>query len=250
METAIQFFTHGKEYKSVKTVVMDQDVGVVVGRGHVITIDNRKNPVIKVGDVVKVKGMAGHFSIRGVEMQRGNPSVGLVIKPFEGVVKETMNTLEDAKTYVRAKRDEGVPCPCCGQMCKVYPRSLNAAMARFLIWLVREYEERKKDDAATDLWISVNEGPLIQHRKGGGDFAKMEHWGLIEQMANDDETKRTSGFWRPTQSGIDFVYYRITVPRKAMLYMNECIGFSEEKINIREALGTKFDYQELMGEKQ
>lgn len=234
----------------MKTIEITNDVGVVAGRGHVVLVDGRKTPMLKVGDVVKIKDRAGHFSIRGIEMQRGSPSVGLVIKPFEGVVQETIHTLEDAKTYVLSKRDEGVPCPCCGQYCKVYPRSLNAAMARFLIWLVREYETRKKTDAATDLWVSVNDGPLIQNRKGGGDFAKMEHWGLIEQMANDDDTKRTSGFWRPTQSGIDFVYHRITVPKKAVLYLNECVGFSGEKINIREALGTKFDYQELMGEKK
>lgn len=249
METAVVIYMHGTERKTVKTIEITNDIGVVAGRGHVVTVDNQKSPTLKVGDVVKIKNKAGHFSIRGIEMQRGNPSVGLVIKPFEGVVNETIHTLEDAKTYVLAKRDEGVPCPCCGQYCKVYPRSLNAAMARFLIWLVREYEARKRNDAATDLWISVNDGPLIQNRKGGGDFAKMEHWGLIEQMQNDDETKRTSGFWRPTQSGIDFVYGRVMVPKKAMLYMNECIGFSEEKINIREALGTTFDYQELMGEK-
>ena len=148
-------------------------------------------------------------------------------------------TLVDARAYVRANRGEGVECPCCDQYARVYERSLNYAMARFLIWLVKAYESCAR-------WWSVNDGPLIQNRKGGGDFAKMEHWGLIISCPNEDSTKRMSGFWRPTKRGIDFVYRRIQVPVRIHLYHNQVVGWSPEMTTVVEALGKKFDYAELM----
>ena len=151
------------------------------------------------------------------------------------------SSLESAENYVLENRCSGVECPCCGQYCKIYERSLNYAMARFLIWLVRSYLGCRR-------WWGVNEGPVIQHRKGGGDFAKMEHWGLIVSRPNDDPKKRMSGHWKPTEKGIDFVYGRIYLPAKVHLYNNQAVAWSSEVINIVDALGKKFDYRELMGE--
>lgn len=151
-------------------------------------------------------------------------------------------TLKEAQEYVERGRVKGVACPCCNQYAKDYRRQVNRAMARFLLWLVEEFEAREDKDA----WISVNDGPLIQHRRGGGDFAKLAHWGLIEQMPNDDANKRTSGFWRPTQKGIDFAHDRITIEKYLTLYNNEVLAVSKEMVSIRDALGKNFNYAELM----
>lgn len=243
----------------MKTIDIESDLGLVVGKGHVVILDWGANSdlfnahgvlEIQAGDIIRIKGKSGRFVVRDIEYapdptQSKKPHTGsLVIKPVAASAQADIKTLADAITFVNVGRDAGVTCPCCGQYCKVYHRALNAPMVRFLIWLVKEFESR--GDAKT--WVNVNDGPLIQHRKGGGDFAKMVHWGLIEQMANIDDTKRSSGYWRPTQSGIDFVYNKIDVPKKVLLYLNEPVGYSAAHITVREALGTKFNYRELMEE--
>ncbi len=145
------------------------------------------------------------------------------------------------KTMALAENDpRGAPCPCCGQVCKVYKRHINSPMARFLLWLVRSYDAQPR-------WIHLKQFPMIQNRRGGGDYGKLVHWGLIEQKPNDDEPdKRTSGEWRPTPKGVEFAHRRIKIPDAVFLYDNIRQGFSDINIDIEYALGQNFSYQELM----
>lgn len=155
----------------------------------------------------------------------------------------TAQTVQDArdKTMAKAENDKaGTCCPCCGQRCKVYKRHLNANMARFLIWIVRSYEQNPR-------WITLKEFPLMSNRRGGNDYAKLAHWKLIEQKPNtDDPDKRTSGEWRPTPKGIEFAHLRVSVPDAVFLYDNVVQGFSDHKTDITTALGKEFSYSELM----
>lgn len=133
---------------------------------------------------------------------------------------------------------EQVRCPVCDQNCKMYKRKLNAMQAVFLCWLVRRWV------ANGGGWIDV---PKEYPRKIGGEYGKLAHWKLAELKTNDDDpSKRTSGLWRPTQKGIDFASETITVPKYVFLYNNELHSVSEEHTTIRESLGEKFDYSELM----
>lgn len=144
--------------------------------------------------------------------------------------------LREASQHVFDRLKEGVQCPCCDQFCKLYKRKLNSQMAMWLMWLVVEYE----NDVG---WVDIRRSPVR-----GGDYAKLVHWGLIEQMPKPvgDTTRRTSGHWRPTAKGIAFVHLRVTVPEKVHLYANNVVGFSEKHCDIRDALGKKFNYYELM----
>lgn len=232
----------------MKQILITRDVGRIAGRGYVVSINTNENPDVQVGEVVDLIGKGPHL-IKAIELSLGlrgaAPLIGLVVQKFTEQIPEpnpTLKTLTQAQAFVQAKREEGVYCPCCGQLCKVYKRTIYAGMAHFLIWLVLEYESRMREGLQGSLWIDILDGPPQR----GGDFAKMAHWGLIEQMANDDETKRTSRFWRPTQHGVDFVHARITIPKQVHLYNNDVVGFSSERFDIRDALGKKFNYQELM----
>jgi hypothetical protein len=150
--------------------------------------------------------------------------------------------LEDARRLVeqQAQAKDGTHCPCCGQLAKVYTRRLNSALAQFLIWIVRSYED-------TPRWIHIREFPMIQNRRGGGDFAKLTFWNLLEQHANeDDKTKRTSGYWKPTQLANDFVHKRTRLPEYVQLYDNHVQGFAAKTVDIEMCLGQQFDYKELM----
>lgn len=151
-------------------------------------------------------------------------------------------TLDDARASVAkaAYNKKGTVCPCCAQIAKVYTRKLNSALAQFLIWIVRSYEDNPR-------WIHIREFPMIQNRRGGGDFAKLVHYGLLEQRPNeDDKSKRTSGQWKPTQKANDFVHKRIKVPEYVQLYDNFVQDFAAKEIDIEAALGQQFDYSELM----
>jgi len=148
------------------------------------------------------------------------------------------DTVRDARRRVYDSLEDGIICPCCDQTCKEYPRKLNHNMAASLIWLVREYRHRPR-------WIHITaEAPRFVLKTK--EYATPRHWGLMEARENDDPTKKTSGLWRPTQDGIDFVGGRIRVASHAFLYNNTCRGLSKETTTIEEALGEFFDYQELM----
>ena len=148
--------------------------------------------------------------------------------------------LDDARADVAAGLTDGVDCPCCGQFAKLYRRHLNAPMAVVLIWLVRAYR-------ADPRWYHIKEFPEVQNRKAGGDFAKLIHWGVVEQQANEDDTKRTSGMWRPTEAGTLFAQDETKTARFALIYNGELRGWSDDTTTIRRALGVHFDYAELMG---
>jgi hypothetical protein len=147
-----------------------------------------------------------------------------------------ITTLHEARAIVRNNLDDGIQCPCCDQFCKRYRRKLNSQMARWLIWLYRR--------ASGSEWVTVRESPVR-----GGDYAKLALWGLVEQKSNDDETKRTSGVWRITKLGRDFVDGHRFIPSHVMLYNNTIHGWSRACTTIRHALGERFDYAELMGQR-
>lgn len=151
-----------------------------------------------------------------------------------------MRTLE-----TRAKQNDlpshGLNCPECGQFVKVYKRVITSTMARWLISLVRKTEKDVR-------WYSVSEPWSLAICRGTGDIGKLAYWRLIEADENDDPAKRTSGFWRPTREGFQFVYNIIRLPRNALVYDGECIAINGDPVSIKECLGNKFNYESLMSD--
>jgi hypothetical protein len=155
------------------------------------------------------------------------------------------DTLQKAKNDLRQgwKTSKGATCECCGQKVKLYKRKILGVMAFGLISLYRmsKHEHPRK---------SFHRNDILPH-DNSGSFAKLKYWGLIEEDINSDPEKRCSGYWSITDLGIDFVEERAVVPKYAYTY-NMKVVFDlyddpEEKIGIREALGNKFSYPELMG---
>ena len=151
-------------------------------------------------------------------------------------------TLNEARAAVREAWIRGINCPCCGQNVKLQQRVIYGRMARDLIRLYR------KPNSSVEFYHRENfEAP----KAGGGDFHKLQYWGLAEPMPNnDDKTKRTNGFWRITQQGIAFVENRMSVPKYAYVYNGKARKLEGDDWSIREALGKKFSYEDLMGNAQ
>ncbi len=153
---------------------------------------------------------------------------------------------EDTALRIREKLhsgysfDKGAKCPCCEQLVKLYKRRINAHMCFFLIKL-----HRLAKHTQTGQRYFSNE-QIGQNYNLGGDWARLRHWGLIEQMPNHEDRKRTSGYWGITEKGKEFVNLQIKVPEKILIHNNHFMGFDGDDIDMQEALDVKFNYKQLM----
>ena len=131
---------------------------------------------------------------------------------------------------------DGGHCPCCDRWGKIYPRSLNETMARSLLWLVNQ--------SANDDWIDVPQrAPRWLVRSN--QLPTLRWWGLVERLDTEDKTKKHSGFWRATESGVLFAQNRLQVPKKVYTYNAEVEGFSQELVTIKDCI-ENFDYSAVM----
>lgn len=144
-------------------------------------------------------------------------------------------TIDEARNQIVKDLHKGTACPCCGQVVKLYKRKLYDKQVDWLIWLVGEHF-RTKD------WVSVSDYP-----SRGGDYSKLVFWNLVELKPKDvtARRKRTSGLWRPTQTGVDFVRGRVRVPAHVLVLNNKPFQFSEETVSVVDVAGESFDYSSL-----
>jgi len=150
-------------------------------------------------------------------------------------------TIKELKAYLRANFEKGVDCPCCGQFVKLYKRKLNSGMA---VTLIRIYNQNKHDE---ENWIPVKEFLRINKYKNSHDWTLLKHWGLLQEKEQiENNINKSSGYWKITKKGKEFVKNKISVPNKVHIYNNIVLGFSDDNTTIIESLGKHFKYQELM----
>lgn len=150
-----------------------------------------------------------------------------------------METIKEAKQYLRDHFNEGTKCPVCGQRVQKYRFKFNSGMARLLI------EFRK-----AETWIHVtNHFRKIGLNAHAMNYGKLKFWQLIEKQPKGQNTgdKNASGYWRITPIGRDFVDQKTTIKSHVYFFDNKVLGYSDQDISIDEALGQYFSYSELMG---
>lgn len=144
-------------------------------------------------------------------------------------------TIEAAKNWLRARVDEGERCPVCTQFSKVYRRAIHGTMARSLILAYRTHGFE---------WFHL--ATLTKRTGRGGEEGKLRYWGLLEEECETIPDGR-SGWWRVTPKGRAFILGQITVPRHARIYDGRLLNLDPtEIVDIRDTLGKKFDYDQLM----
>jgi len=175
-----------------------------------------------------------------------------------------METIKEAKAFLRENFEKGCKCPCCDSSVRLYKRKLNSGMALFLIGLYKLYMNNRGYEPVGVSSLSIKRGePIFPPEKfyqnkevfeimnikvTSLDYSVLKHFGLIESRVAENG-KKDSGYWKLTGAGKDFIYYvgtPPTVPKHVFLYNNKRQGFSDETTTIKEALGDKFDYSELM----
>jgi len=153
----------------------------------------------------------------------------------------TTATLAEVKEELREHwKEGGISCPACTQLVKLWKEKLYSCMAYLLI---RLYILDRKIPG----FHHISEIYLQDHAGGSNNLSKLRFWELIESMPKVKGQKgRTSGYWQITEKGKAFVRGEIEVPAYTLMFNRKCYGFSEEKTDIKQALTTQFDYDELM----
>ena len=139
---------------------------------------------------------------------------------------------------IKSKCESGIFCPMCGQYAKKYRRKFNSAIAKFLIKLYRL-------QSAYDRYYTTRElYPRDNKASTKGVLAR--HWGLIEVRETQNEGGAPAGTFKLTEKGLRFVNRLEYVPAYVYIYNGECLGLDGDQLSILEALGNKFDYEELL----
>lgn len=152
-------------------------------------------------------------------------------------------TVEEAFQWVHNNLTTGVTCPCCTQFAKRYKRKLNHNMVHALVLIYKKLRHKNE-------WLHVP-SYLSERTSGatirGGDWAKLVHWGLIvgKPDTRADGSKRV-GFYKLTDEGRAFVEGNLQVPKYVLIFAERCWGTTGALISLKDAIGSHFDFRELM----
>ncbi len=147
-------------------------------------------------------------------------------------MQTTMEFKREAVTTVKT-------CPCCGHQSRIYKRPLLANMSLTLLLL---FKNQVFD------YVHVEKYLKEHGKERSGDFHKLVLWGLLQKKSEyrNDGCKYT-GFYKITGRGLMFCENKLTVQKYALICNNEFLGFEGENVTILDTLGSKFNYNQLMG---
>jgi hypothetical protein len=157
----------------------------------------------------------------------------------------TSGSIAEVRKRVAAAKwsKDGVTCPCCDQLCKVYRRRVTPTMIGFMIQLRKLHRQNVE-------WAKV--GYDGQIRCEGGDYARLLFWGLVEQQnagPREDGSRRT-GYWRLNAHGEAFLRGDLAVPEYIYQYNEQRLpdpeGVNIRKLLVHELLRKNFNLEEAM----
>jgi hypothetical protein len=128
---------------------------------------------------------------------------------------------------------EVVRCECCNQRMVAYTYNLRLACVR----------------ALQNLTLLTKSGGEFIHTTqfvpvGLHVVSQLVHWGLAEQSSDYVPEKKTSGLYRPTEGGEQFIGGAVGVPARLVQYMGEIIAFCGKIVTIDECRA-RFDYRDI-----
>lgn len=145
--------------------------------------------------------------------------------------------------YKKLQNDGEAICPCCNRRGKVNKLKIHSTLAAMLCRLYRaSIDQHDRPDG----WVHLAQFKL--EARSGNDFSIVKHWGIAESMPADfSEDKASSGNWRLTELGIQFVQREISIKRNLFVFDDQVILEGHEKINMIKSLNDKFSYLDLTG---
>lgn len=125
---------------------------------------------------------------------------------------------------------------------KAYSRKLNSSMALVLILMFRS---GKQGYWHIENWLKEIKRPELR-----ADYHKLRFWGLIEAKVGEREDgSKRNGYYKITGRGMAFAEGKLIVQKSAVILNNKFQNFEGPEIKITDALGDKFNYDELMNRK-
>lgn len=151
-------------------------------------------------------------------------------------------SIAQGKELLKKHWEQGIICPCCRQLVKLYKRKLTSSMAYALILIYRHHQNEGSYGAF--FHVENHLKMLAIPSSIRGDFPKLRYWELIEQQKINDAI--VPAYYRITPKGIQFVKNLVSVPKISLLYNDGFYGYEGPNVNIYDALDDKFNYMELM----
>jgi hypothetical protein len=139
-------------------------------------------------------------------------------------------------------------CPCCEHISRIYRRHIapNGLMAlAFMVHKNVKWRDGKVNDEKEIPFMHVRELPktfLLSQ-----EFTKLVHWGLTESARNTNTKKHTSGLWRPTIQGANFVRGYFPVRSHIVMYRRRFLRYEGELVYFNNVVD-RFDYEKMMNE--
>lgn len=154
--------------------------------------------------------------------------------------KEDFERLLHTEHFEKIMNGDKVKCVVCEQNSKVYKRKLNANMCKFL-WSLNASKDLNRSIGRKDGdWVHYKDLKFTSR-----DYSYVTHWGLAIMKTNNDDSKRTSGYWKITDLGSDFVENETRVPKYCYIYNGRFVSKSNETITFNEATKDKWDWREV-----
>ena len=134
-------------------------------------------------------------------------------------------SLNSARDYVQEALTTGemIDCPCCGQTVKKYRRKIYGQMLDALKHLNK---------------VNIETGNVLSKMGGGGEYAKLEYWGLIGKLSNGD--------WSITTKGQKFLSEELRIPKYVYVFNRQIFGFSDDNLISVNEVEKQFDVSELL----
>lgn len=153
------------------------------------------------------------------------------------------------------KAGEAVTCPCCKQNVKAYRRKIDESIVLSLSYLIYLFQKHGRPVHYKDLEHPFGRWPVtITHWNtvrywGLAEKVTQDHpwYGQVENMLRGDPDKPNTGYWVPTQAGIDFVFGRRSVQKYRHTYNGLALWGSGAMVTAQDCLGEEFNWAELQG---
>lgn len=144
-----------------------------------------------------------------------------------------IQTLAEAKDWLRAQLPKGAACPCCGQHAQVYRRSMYDTLTRALI---RCYAQ-----GGTGTFVHSNKIGKLR----GGEMGKLAYFDLVEEERARRPDGGRTGYWRVTDRGEAWLLGRTTIYKTAWVYDGRVQYFDGPQVSVADTLKHVFDLREL-----
>jgi hypothetical protein len=172
-----------------------------------------------------------------------------------------MNDLEKPLSYHKENlrqalgAREEVPCPCCGQKCKIRKRKLDQHHARALMFTAWLYAQH-----GIPVHYTAVEHPFGSERRVlTSHYSILKYWGLIEpvndkhpeypkieHLRRGDPDVPGSGYYVPTPTGMAFANGELLVSKYRDRFNSHTVKSHGDLIGIKDLEGEWFNWQEMM----